>query len=301
MSETESNKRATSSDRAGRWYWRVLRFPMVIILVGGPLVFICGYLPFDILLAIQDTTRKGASASQTLLGTLVALPSAALAYWAIARGIERRRPDELALRRAGRELSLGIAIGIGLLSLIVGVIAILGGYRVTGIHGPAVLIVPIAAAILASFVEELVVRGILFRVAQASLGTWLATLISAGIFGLLHAGNPNATVVSTLAIAVSAGTVLAGAYVMTGRLWACIGMHFAANAAQAGVFGLPVSGRAAAGLLDSELSGPVLISGGEFGLEASVVTVVAAAALSVVFFTVAARRNRIVPPFWRRP
>ena len=48
-----------------------------------------------------------------------------------------------------------------------------------------------------------------------------------------------------LAIALEAGVMLAAAYLLTGRLWLSMGIHFAWNFTQGGIFGAAVSGRSA--------------------------------------------------------
>ena len=92
--------------------------------------------------------------------------------------------------------------------------------------------------------------------------------------------------------------VLGLAFVLTRRLWLAIGLHFGANLGQA-MIGLPVSGGEPSGLVVSELSGPLLLTGGTFGIEASAVTVSLAMILAIVFAILAAQRNQIRPPFWR--
>ena len=77
-----------------------------------------------------------------------------------------------------------------------------------------------------------------------------------------------------------------------------IGIHFAWNFTQAGLFGVNVSGVSLGGLLESMLSGPDLISGGSFGVEASLFTVALGLALGVFFLVLAHRRGNFIAPFW---
>jgi len=287
--------------RERRWYWRILRFPLVRILIWVPLIFIAGQLPFGIVLGFFGSTRGTATGPQLLLALCIALIGAFLGYWLLARFIEWRPMSDLTLRGAGTELALGVGLGVGLLSIVMGIIALTGGYHITAVNAPGVMLAPFAFGVLAGVVEEIVFRGVLFRIVEESLGTWVSTLISALIFGLLHAGNPNASMISCLSIAIFAGPLMAWAYIATRRLWICFGIHFAWNFALGGVFGAPVSGNAASGLFASELSGPEWISGGAFGPEASIVAVALGLGLSIVLYVVAAKRGHVVKPFWRRP
>ncbi len=291
---------AVKPPRERRWYWRILRFPLTRILIWGPLSFIAGYLPFGIVLAAFGKQMGNATGPQMILAACCAIPGATLLYWLLARLIEWRPMSDLSLRGAGMELLLGALLGVVLLSVIMGIIALGGGYRITGVNSPQVMLYALGVGIVSGFVEEVVMRGVFYRIVEESLGTWIATLLSALLFGFLHAGNDNATLVSSLSIAISAGPLLAWAYIMTRRLWICIGIHFAWNFTLGGVYGAAVSGNNMPGLFSSELSGPELLSGGAFGPEASVVTMVAALGLSIVLYVIAAQRGHVIKPFWSR-
>jgi len=144
------------------------------------------------------------------------------------------------------------------------------------------------------------VRGILFRIMEEALGTWLALILSALLFGLMHIANPNATLWGALAIAIEAGIMLAAAFVFTRRLWLAIGIHFAWNFVQGGIFGVAVSGNGVQGLLQSTLSGPPLLSGGAFGAEASIFAVIVCLAAGVYLTRAAWKKGNLIQPFWVR-
>jgi uncharacterized protein len=115
------------------------------------------------------------------------------------------------------------------------------------------------------------------------------------VFGLLHLLNAHASLQGAVAIMLEAGVLLAGAYLMTRRLWLPIGIHIGWNFTQGGVFGVAVSGTPATGVLRGVLSGPSWLSGGIFGAEASIVAVIIGLIAAGTFLTIAVRRRHIVP------
>jgi hypothetical protein len=75
-----------------------------------------------------------------------------------------------------------------------------------------------------------------------------------------------------------------------------IGVHFGWNFAASGIFSTEVSGNdTPQGLLDSATSGPVLLTGGDFGPEGSVYSVLFGVLVTVAFMWLAHRRGRLVP------
>jgi hypothetical protein len=153
----------------------------------------------------------------------------------------------------------------------------------------------LATAIGAGVGEELAFRGVIFRMTEERLGTAAALIISSLLFGLVHAANPGATLVSTAAIALEAGGLLGMAYSASRSLWLPIGLHFGWNFTEGGIFGTAVSGGQSHGLVDSVLSGPTLMTGGSFGPEASVIAVVVCLAATVTLGLWTARHGRWRP------
>ncbi|GAA1041222.1 type II CAAX endopeptidase family protein [Virgisporangium ochraceum] len=232
----------------------------------------------------------------TLVLGVAAAVLAIVAYRWIVRRTERREVGELSRPGAVRATGLGALLGIGLFAAVIGVIALLGGYTVDG-RGPvggAVTALGFMAA--AATTEELIFRGVLFRIVEERLGTWGALLLTGLLFGLMHLANPDASLWGALAIAVEAGGMLGAAYVATRRLWLPIGLHFGWNFAEAGIFGTVVSGTGEKeGLLDGTMSGSMLLTGGDFGPEASLAAVVAGLVMTAAFLTLARRRGHLTP------
>ena len=112
-------------------------------------------------------------------------------------------------------------------------------------------LLPVAASLLlllaAAMQEELVFRGMIFRLLERTLGSWIAVTLSALAFGVLHLTNPGATLVSTLAITLTAGVIMAAIYLLTRSLWWVIGLHLGWNFFEGPVFGAQISGHTAYG------------------------------------------------------
>ncbi|WP_027492832.1 type II CAAX endopeptidase family protein [Rhodanobacter sp. OR444] len=223
------------------------------------------------------------------------------AYLILVKLVERRALIELAPRSLLPQGLLGALGGLLLFSAVVAVLWLVGSYHVSAFqpHAPwlgALLVVGLGAGIG----EEIVFRGVLFRIVEEGLGTWWALGISALLFGAIHAANPGATLWSSAAIAIEAGLLFGMVYHVTRSLPVCMGLHAAWNFAQGTIYGIPVSGTAADGWLGSTRSGPDWLTGGAFGAEASVVALALCTLGTTGLLVVARRRGSIVPPVWRR-
>jgi uncharacterized protein len=281
-------------NRPTTWGARLLRFPLIRIVVA----FLFVAVPFAIVafsfnMFVTDRSLKRVGA---VLLTIVIVT----AYCAYVSFIEKRRATEFSSSGAILESGGGLLLGALLFSTTIGILAALGIYQVTGSNGWAVMLGTVPGFIMGGFLEEVVFRGIIFRIVEASLGSWIALAVSAAIFGLMHLLNHGATLLDSGAITIEGGIMLAAAYMLTRRLWLCIGIHIAWNFVQGGVFSGAVSGGAQQGLLQAKMVGPDWLTGGSFGVEASVVALVVCAAAGIVLLIVAKRKGQIVQPYWNR-
>ncbi len=274
--------------------WKSILFPFIRLTLA--LMFVA----IPIALVQAYTKSLGAIAYPDLLFTCLVVPAAYAAYWGYVRIVERRSVTELGVARSPVEFARGLLMGTGLFTVTIGILWALGCYRVTGTNNWFMLVESMGMAVLSGFVEELMTRGIIFRIIEESVGTWIALVLSALLFGAMHLGNPHATVTSATAIALEAGLLLGACYVLTRRLWFAIGLHLAWNFTQGGIFGVAVSGTAPKGILQSTLTGPAFLSGGGFGAEASIVAVIVCVTGFVFVIVRAWKKKQIVRPFWQR-
>lgn len=125
---------------------------------------------------------------------------------------------------------------------------------------------------LVAWWEELVFRGYFFQNLVAGTGLKWGIVISSLVFGFGHAFNPDATILTSLLIALVTPQLIY-AYLKTGQLWLPMGLHLGWNFFQASVFGFAASGQDSPSLISQTPTGPDWLSGGAFGAEGSVLIV----------------------------
>lgn len=195
------------------------------------------------------------------------------AYALLIRRIERREASEVALRPAEPSLLSGVLIGMGLIGLVYSILFGLGVARFGAGTGLTGLVVALLKPLVIGILEELVFRAIIFRILQQVGGTLAATLVSAALFGIAHAGNPGATPLAIAFLTVELGVLLALVYALTDSLWIVAGIHMGWNLMQGFVFGSDVSGlQSPNAVLPTSFDGPDWLTGGAFGPEGSIVT-----------------------------
>lgn len=263
--------------RPGKLRWlRALGWMLALFIVLT--AAFTGFTLFGLRPAVEATggtfTTPKAAPQDVRMAMVVAGVGIVIALYVLAVRLgEKRRPAELALRALPLELGAGLAVGGALMA------ATLGTLWATGwvtIQPQAITrwMPAVREMIQSGVLEELLFRLVAFRLLWRAFGVWWALALSAALFGGLHLGNPNATLFAGLCIAFEAGILLAAFYVLTGRLWASVGVHAAWNFTQGWVFGAAVSGSpggfSGGPLASQPVAGvPAMLSGGAFGPEAS--------------------------------
>lgn len=230
-------------------------------------------------------------------GGVVAVVGAAVAvviYWAVMRHVARRDMPEIAKSGAVTQTLFGFAIGFGFIT--VSMLMLLTEFSFDERPGNGLSIVTSLAAMSlgAAVTEELIFRGLALQALEKLCGSWSALTITAVLFGGLHLANPDATLWSSTAIAIEAGVLLGAAFLWKRNIWFVVGLHFAWNTTL-GLIGIPVSGHASEGLMTTDPTGPDLLTGGEFGLEASIVPVIVSLLIAIPMLIATHRRGNLVP------
>jgi membrane protease YdiL (CAAX protease family) len=290
---------ATEITEAGaRPLWRkIVDFPLIALLIAIVVFVAVSALG----VAIGKAFESMGQPERTVVRGLINIALVLAAYKFIIAKLGEHPRDDLPAKGALRNLGLGLLAGFGLMAAAVAVAALAGVYTIVGKGDASTFVLElVTVAILPGFMEEMAFRGILFRWLEEFGGSWAALAITSALFGIAHIFNPNATWFSSFAIAVEAGVLLGGAYMLTRSLWLPMGLHAAWNFTQGEIFDVPVSGIDEHGLVQAKLSGPALLSGGTFGLEASLIalTIATAAGVWLVYLTV--RKGWVVSPWWVR-
>ena len=255
------------------WIW-------ILLFIAAFLLSTIGY---GMVSAGYDTSDRFFHPSLTIVWAAIVLGLYAL----FVRMMEKHWPTDLSLRRLIPHTLLGLLVGFIFITLVVSTITASGYATVdwNGFSGKrqfSMFMLFLAVAVG----EEMIFRGVIFRWLDERWNTWVALLISAILFGMMHISNENATWWSSLAIAIEAGLLLGAAYKWSGTLWVPIGIHWAWNYVQGNVFGLAVSGMQLSDrILETTVNGPDIITGGAFGPEASIIAVILGTLLTIVFLT----------------
>ncbi len=274
----------------GRWRWLralgwlVLLFFLTAAAFGLPLQAAADRLPPE-------------NAPLQLAGLLVAA-LAAIGCYALAVWLgEGRRVSELALRPALPGIAIGAALGLVMMAVLMGILAVTGGYDIT-VVGTTPAWTGVGLAVQAAITEELWMRALLLRLLWRAFGPVPAFIVAALVFGGIHLANPAASPLAGANVAV-AGLMFCALYALTGRLWVPIGLHFAWNFAQGYIFGATVSGDTLGGSVAVSTARPgasAWLTGGAFGPEASVLALILLGAVALAALVIARKTGRFSGP-----
>ena len=194
--------------------------------------------------------------------------------------------ESLSFRGKMRMMGIGWAVSVVNFLAIIVCLFLCGCYRIVNVElDVASQLSWLSLFLLVGVVEEVIFRGILFRLITDKWNIAVGLTTSSLLFGLAHLGNPGATLWAALAIALASGWLFGMAYAYHRTIWVPIGMHWAWNYLEGGVFGCAVSGTPLdyRPLITPKISGTDLLSGGAFGPEASIICVAIGIGISIVY------------------
>ena len=263
----------TQNIRAG---WRIIIFLALFLLVNASLMF------------TARSILGRLKATGTLWFLLLAIAATSAAY-ITTKYVTKEKFASLGLRGrfALKDILLGIVLSGAIMALMYLILLSFGLIEYQGLSwwnadthqlgrftssSLWVMLAVLFQFVVVAWWEELAFRGIILQNIAKGLSIKWGVILSTLGFGLIHAGNPNATVLSTVLIMIIT-LKLVYAYLKSGQLWLPIGLHLGWNFFQASVFGFASSGHASPSLIAQTPVGPDYLSGGAFGAENSILVV----------------------------
>lgn len=250
------------------WKW-------LLILISAFVLSAIGYGLLGALLNLCDYPVLNFAATVLLL----------ILYFYGVRFFEKENAKDLKIKKLVPDILLGILVGCLFFGLVVGIMWSTGFCKISSVpynwqQQLSAIIIFFGVAVG----EEIIFRGVVFRMIDERWNTIVALVFSALLFGFMHIINEGATWWSSFAIAIEAGLLLGAAYKYSGTLWLPIGIHWAWNYVEGNVFGFAVSGgNEGNSIFKTTVNGPELITGGSFGPEGSVIAVVVGIIFSATF------------------
>ncbi len=279
---------------------RILHSVFVKILIGSVIIVGIYVLAQSLINKALSFTSLTGEISE-LISAIVSSAFVLIAYNVLYSIYEKRTIDETSAKRIGQNLLKGFLLGVFLQAAVIFVIFLAGGYHIESVNSVLFLIPAFTMSVGAAVFEEILLRGIIFRIMEEKLGSYIALVISAFIFGFLHLMNPNSSVLVAIGLSIQAGILLGLAYMYTRNLWFPIAIHFGWNFTLSGIFGAVVSGTGLEKtLINAKVVGPIWITGGGFGPEGSVHATIICLIVSVILYLLCLKQNKIIAPSWSK-
>lgn len=277
---------------------RILNFPLTKIILGLLLCFAVFIIAQQLVGKILDLTSIDKNLRNLIRG-IIASSVVILAYIYFYRKYEKRKISVFSSKGFLKNTILGALIGSTLQALTILVIYLWGDFKIISINPFSSIITPFAVAFSVAIFEETLLRGIIFRIVEENLGSYISLAISAIIFGAAHSLNPDSSVISTLCIGI-VGFSFGASYIYSRSLWLPIAIHFSWNFVQSGILGAITSGNEqTSSLFSTKISGAELITGGAFGPEGTIQATLFWLLVSIVLTILITKQNKLIKPYWK--
>ena len=256
--------------------------------------FIAGLL---LSLFLRNTALAGNQLALLGVNVIAELFAAVGATICVARFVEHKPVATFGIslhKRWHRDFLVGIVIAAAMLAAMVLGCVIFGQIQMiwNGFTMLGALLLTTTVLIGAAAFEEILFRGYPLQVLMRGMGVWPAILLMSALFGILHAGNPNASALGIINT-ILAGIWLSVAYLKTRSLWFPYGLHLGWNAGLGLVLGLSLSGLDLASLWTTNVNGSETLLGGGYGPEGGIVgTIVFVAGMGLIRFWKSRNHNQ---------
>lgn len=255
---------------------KIIQSPIVKIILGG---LFCVLLPvlvnklvFDILFQKLGFDENLNRSIRVFISTVILMP---FFYYLLFRKLEKRKITEFRLTQKGLPVIFGFISSTAIIGISFILLFLTGFINIQAIQFPSYIIVNLIMIMGFVITEEVFFRGVFYRIIEESWGTIIALASSALVFSLMHLGNENAGVMSFISV-ITGGAVLGILYTYTKNLLVPITFHFGWNLTQV-LLGFGLSGGdefSALNIFKLEISGSEIISGGNRGIENSIIAII---------------------------
>ena len=229
----------------------------------------------------------------------IVISGVALLYWKL---IEKKPLSEMGLTKRFGNYFIGAFVGVILLALSVAAIVLTGNMEYHGIFENVdilMILLLFGGFIIQGATEEILCRGIVLHALKEKTSVWIAIAVSTVLFIIPHWSSlfDGGTVYGVIGVAnlVLISIIFSLLTVRFKSIWAACGLHSFWNAILYSVLGLNLSGKdeTVTAIFDMQSVGKNIWNGGEYGIEASIITAVVLALAAVLLWYMSRKRENI--------
>ena len=221
----------------------------------------------------------------------IVMAGVALLYWKL---IEKNPLSEMGLTKRFGNYLIGILAGVLLLAVSVAAIVFTGSIKYHGIYNNAdilMILLLFGGFIIQGATEEILCRGIVLHTLKEKTSVAVAVNVSTVLFIMPHCSSlfEQGVVYGILGVCNLAliSTIFSLLTIRFKSIWAACGLHSFWNAILYSVLGLNLSGNdeTVTAIFNMQSVGKNIWNGGEYGIEASIITtVVLAIAAAIIWY-----------------
>ena len=229
----------------------------------------------------------------------IVISGVALLYWKL---IEKKNLSEMGLTKRFGNYFIGAVVGVILLVLSVAAIVLTGNMEYHGVFENVdilMILLLFGGFIIQGATEEILCRGIVLHALREKTSVWIAIAVSTVLFIIPHWSSlfDGGTVYGVIGVAnlVLISIIFSLLTVRFKSIWAACGLHSFWNAILYSVLGLNLSGKdeTVTAVFDMQSVGKNILNGGEYGIEASIITTVVLALAAVLLWYMSRKRENI--------
>jgi CAAX protease family protein len=275
---------------------KIIKFPISKIIIGG---LVCILIPVLVNKFVLDNLFQMFGFSDNLnravrvfITTIILMP---LLYYFLFVRLENREISELKFKNTGISVLKSFILATAIISFSFLLLLVIRFIKIEVIQFPELIIANTILILGFVITEEIFFRGVFYRILETTWGTKRAIIYSALIFSILHLGNENTSIMSFMSV-ITGGAVLGILYTYTKSLLAPIAFHVGWNLMQV-LLGFGLSGGDEFNKLyvfKLNLSGYEIITGGDSGIENSIISVLILGIVFMVFYKKSNESNKII-------